>query len=135
MGGTVLFVNSRESTSLFADHFRTNGLLVYEAERAEDAVQQVDGIAPDVVVAVLGQDNGPSVIRELRSSVDYATSIIVIADLNDREEAQHAGADSLLLKSALPSEVLYEVRRALILRRSGRRLPWNPWAVSRGAWW
>lgn len=135
MRGTVLFLNSRESTSLSADHFRTNGLFVYEAECAEDAVHRVDDIPPDVVVAVLGQDNDPSVIRELRSAVDYATSIIVIADLNDREEAQRAGADSLLLKSALPSEVLYEVRRALILRRSGRRLPWNPWAVSRGAWW
>ena len=133
MRGTVLFLNSRESTSPFADHFRTDGLFVHAAERAEDAVQQIDDIAPDVVVAILGQDNGPSVVRELRSSVDDATSIIVIADLNDLEEAQHAGADSFLLKSALPSEVLYEVRRALILRRSGRRLAWNPRAVSRGA--
>lgn len=131
MGGTVLFLNSRQSTSLSADHLRANGLLVYEAQRVEDAVQQVGRIAPDVVVAVLGQDNGLSVIRELRNSVDYATSIIVIADLTDREEAQHAGADSLLLESSLPAEVLYEVRRALILRRSGRRLPWNPRAVPR----
>jgi DNA-binding response OmpR family regulator len=135
MGGTVLFLNSRQSTSLSADHLRTNGLLVYAAERTEDAVQQVDRIAPDVVVAVLGQDNGLSVIRELRRSLDHATSIIVIADLTDGEEAQHAGADSLLSESSLPAEVLHEVRRALILRRSGRRLPWNPRAVSRRAWW
>jgi hypothetical protein len=34
-----------------------------------------------------------------------------------------AGADSVLLMPAPPDEVLYEIQRALILRRSGRRLP------------
>jgi DNA-binding response OmpR family regulator len=129
MRGTVLFLNSREPTSVLADYFRSNELIVYETGRVENAVRQVDGIAPDVVVAILGQDDDRSLIRQLRSAVDYATSIILLADLNDGDEAQHAGADSLLPTSALPGEVLYEVRRALILRRSGRRLPRNPSAV------
>jgi len=46
---------------------------------------QIDRIGPDVVVSVVGPTMGPSVIRELRTRVDAATSIIVIADLEDCE--------------------------------------------------
>jgi hypothetical protein len=43
----------------------------------------------------------------------------------DREAARSAGADLFLLGSALPSALVFEVHRALILRRTGRRLTWN----------
>lgn len=125
MRGTVLLLGNRESWSVFADFLRTNGLLVYETERPEGAPQQIDSIGPDVVLYSCDCENDLAFIRELRTHVDRATSIIVVSDVKVSERAHDAGADSLLLKSASASEILYEVRRALILRRSGRRLPWN----------
>lgn len=110
---------------MYAEYFRAMGLLVSEVARPEDALKRADVISPDVVVAVFAPDNGPSIVGELRRLLDPATSIIVASGREDRERARDAGADSFLLKSAPPSEVLYEVQRALILRRSGRRLPWN----------
>jgi DNA-binding response OmpR family regulator len=123
MRGTTLLLDSQGSRSECAEYLRANGLLVYEAARLEDALEQVDRIDPDVLV--VGPTTGASAIRELRTRVDHATSIIVIADVDDCEQARDAGADSVVVPSALPSEILYEVRRALILRRSGRRLPWS----------
>jgi DNA-binding response OmpR family regulator len=137
MRGTLLLLDSRDSRSLDAEHFRANGLMVYEAEDADDALQQIDRIAPDVVVYCADHSDDPPVIAALRSRVDYATSIIVAAGLHDGEHAHNAGADSLLPEHASPSDVLNEIRRALILRRSGRRLPWNqPTGTSaRRGWW
>jgi CheY-like chemotaxis protein len=43
----------------------------------------------------------------------------------DRETARAAGADTYLMRPALPSALVFDVQRALILRRSGRRLSWN----------
>jgi DNA-binding response OmpR family regulator len=123
--GTVLLLDSQRARLEWAELFRANGLLVYEAARPEDAFDQVDRVGPDVVVGLLDAGIGVSVIRELRARVDYATSIITISDVDHCELARDAGSDAFLLKSVPPTEVLYEVRRALILRRSGRRLPWR----------
>lgn len=137
MRGRVLLLDTEDSRAVYAEYFRANRLLVSEAARLEDALKQADLVPPDVIVTVFAPHNGPSVVRELRSRVDHATSIIVASGREDCEQAHEAGADSFLLKSAHPSKVLYEVHRALILRRSGRRLPWN-WRerpVSLRAWW
>jgi DNA-binding response OmpR family regulator len=137
MRGTVLLLDGRDSRSLYAEHLRQDGLIVYEAEDPEVALQLIDRIAPDVVVYYADQKDGPSVIGALRSRVDDATSIIVAAGLSDGEQTYDAGADSLLLQHASPNEILNEVRRAVILHRSGRRLPRNQpgrTPVQRG-WW
>src|SRR5947207_3219970 len=71
---------------------------------------------------------GASMVSELRRRVDDATSIIVVSPDVDREvrdEVHAAGADLLLSRPVRTSDLLFEIRRALILRRSGRRLPWN----------
>lgn len=137
MRGTVLLLDGRDSRSLYAEHLRRDGLIVYEAEDPEGALQLIDRIAPDVVVYYADQEDGPSVIGALRSRVDDATSIIVAADLSASEHANDAGADSLLLQHASPSEILNEVRRAVILHRSGRRLPRNHPGRTAGqrGWW
>jgi hypothetical protein len=56
---------------------------------------------------------------------DRATSIIVASVPEERDAARNEGADSFLPNSAPAADLLYEIHRALILRRSGRRLPWN----------
>jgi hypothetical protein len=73
----------------------------------------------------LGPTVPSAVIRKLRTSVDDATSIIVTCADEGREQARNAGADSFLRDSAPLSDVLFEIHRALILRRSGRRLSPN----------
>jgi DNA-binding response OmpR family regulator len=74
--------------------------------------------------------DGPSVVRGLRQGVDGATSIIVVSGFGRREDgerARAAGADRFLIKPILPRDVLYEVRRALVMRWENRRIEWN-WA-------
>jgi len=125
MRGTVLLLESDRSLLVDVDLLRTNELIVYHCHELATALAQFQHLAPDVVVAVLSGHDSPPIISSLRRLADYATSIIVGSVPEEREAARKAGADSFLLKSAPPADLLYEIRRALILRRSGRRLPWN----------
>ena len=119
MRGTVLLLGGQDSYAPYTDHLRANGLLVHQVASPEGA----DTIAPDVVLAVFSRNSSPTVIRELRNRVDSATSIIAVSSREDREAAHDAGADLVLLMPVPPDKILYEIQRALILRRSGRRLP------------
>lgn len=137
MRGTVLLLDARDSTSPYTEHFRANGLMVYTAEDVDDALQLIDRISPDVVVYRADRTDGSSVVSAFRDRVDRATSIIVAGDLDDSEHAHNAGADSMLAQRASLTDILNEVHRALILRRTGRRLPWNQakgTSLRRG-WW
>ena len=125
MRGTVLLLESDRSLLVDVDLLRANELIVYPCHELADALQQFQHVAPDVVVAVLSGHDSSSIVPGLRRLADYATSIIVASVAEEREAARKAGADSFLLNSARPADLLYEIRRALILRRSGRRLPWN----------
>ena len=125
MHGTVLLLASDRPLLDDLDAFRATGLIVYHYQEPAHALARLQQIAPDVIVAVLAAHESPSILRELRGLADHATSIIAASVPEQREAARKAGADSFLLKSAPPSDLLYEIRRALILRRSGRRLPWN----------
>ena len=125
MRGTVLLLESDRSWPVDVDLLRANELIVYRCHELADALTQLQQVAADVVVAVLSGHDSPSSVADLRRLADYATSIIVVSVPEAREAAREAGADSFLLDSATPADLLYEIRRALILRRSGRRLPWN----------
>ena len=124
MRGTVLLLELERSLLVDVDLLRASELIVYHSQEPASALKQF-AQAPDVVVAVLASHDCPSIVPGLRDSADYATSIIVASVLEAREAARVAGADSFLVNSAPPADLLYEIRRALILRRSGRRLPWN----------
>ena len=130
--GPVLLVNGFDDRDLYAEHFRANDLLVYNAATPEHALAQMERAEPALVVTdfVFQQSalDGPAFIRELRARLDDAVSIIVVSGFareEDRAAARAAGADMYLVRPAQPNAVLYEVRRGLILQRSGRRLPWN----------
>ena len=132
LSGTVLLVDGYDGRAMYGDYFRAHGLSVADAAAPEIAFKHLDSIDPDVVVTDVvfpeSAFRGRECVEPLRARLDPATSIIVVSGFarqEDREEARAAGADLYMLKPALPSAVLYEVRRALILRRSGRRLGWN----------
>jgi DNA-binding NarL/FixJ family response regulator len=125
MQGTVLLLTSDRSLLVNVDVLRAHGLIVSDCHEPAQALARFEQIAPDVVVVLLSGHDSPTFLPELRGLSNHATSIIVASVPEQREAARMAGADSFLLESALPSDLLYEVHRALILRRSGRRLPWN----------
>jgi DNA-binding response OmpR family regulator len=125
MRGTVLLVDSDRSFLVVdVDVFRANGLIVYHCHEPDQALKQFHDIGAEVIV-VLSARHSRSIVPALRGLADHATSIVVVSVPEERDEARRAGADLFLLNSARPADLLYEINRALILRRSGRRLPWN----------
>jgi DNA-binding response OmpR family regulator len=125
MRGTVLLLDSDKSLAVDVGLFHANGLTVDHCHEPAHALEQLRRMAPDVVVAVLAAHDSLSIVPDLRDLADPATSIIVVSVPAQREAARKVGADSFLLYPALPADLLYEIHRALILRRSGRRLPWE----------
>jgi DNA-binding NarL/FixJ family response regulator len=125
MRGTVLLLESDASWLVDVDGLRARGLIVYRCHEPADALKQFERIEPDVVVAVLSAHESVSIVRDLRDLADPAASIIVVSVPAQRDAAGAMGADSFLPNSARPPDLLYEVHRALILRRSGRRLLWT----------
>ena len=128
----VLLVNSFDDRDMYAEYLRGAGFAVRAVDDPDAALALVPMITCDVVITDMvfarGTISGPALIRELRARLDRSTSIIVVSGRvrqEDREEARRAGADLFLIKPALPSEVLFEVRRALARRREGRRIEWN----------
>ncbi len=125
MRGTVLLLESDRSQLADVDLLRANGLIVYHCRELAKAVDYFQQITPEVVVVIASVHDSGSIVPELRGLADHAASIIVASAPEEREAAHRAGADSFLLNSAPAADLLYEILRALILRRSGRRLPWN----------
>ena len=131
--GRVLLVNSFDDRHVYADLLHGHGHTVVEATIPEQALRFLaESRPPDVVltdiVFVGSAVEGPSFIGDLRARVDGATSIVVLTGYvraDDRNHARAAGADLFLMKPVVPTAVLFEVHRALILRRGGRRLSWN----------
>jgi len=129
---SVLLVCADDHRPIYAEHFCAQGLIVCEAADPAAAQQRVLAEPPpDVVIADSTFPGSPidaiGLIHDLRLRLDDATSIIVIAaaaHAEDRASLRLAGAD-LFVTPAAPSQVLFETKRALILRRSGRRLTWN----------
>lgn len=125
MRGTVLLLNREGALVVDVELLRVNGLIVYDCDELQRAVNQLQHVAPDVIVVAFAASGPASMVAALRKAADRATSIIATSAPEQREAALHGGADAFLLDSAQPSDLLYEIHRALILRRSGRRLPWN----------
>lgn len=129
---SVLFVSSGADSQLYLDALSDRRWTVIHAGSPEAALQILMTDIPDVVVTELAFAetviDGTALICELRARVDDATSIVVLSRyvrVDDRHQARVAGADLFLMKPALPSALVFEVQRALILRRGGRRLSWN----------
>ena len=124
MRGTLLLLEQGRLAPADVDLLRANGLIVHQHHDLAHALNQFQQITPDVVVVASDRDNS-TIVTELRSRTDHATSIIVASSSGDREAVRTSGADSLLPDSATSADLLDEIHRALILRRSGRRLSWR----------
>src|SRR5215213_178456 len=104
-----------------SERLHAAGLRVSHVRDVAAAAERVSESAADVVVVSAPLESES--LQQLRQRADDATSIIIVGrDDADRDFARRSGADSFLLVTA---DVLYEIHRALILRRSGRRLRWT----------
>src|SRR5690349_19500749 len=121
MASALLVIGRDDDRKVYTTYLRREQLIVHAFATPRLALAAFDtGLTADVVVT---DDLFPrtdldavAFVRELRARVDPGTSIIVVAGLmreEDREPFRAAGADFSLLKPARPSEVLYEVKRAL----------------------
>ena len=120
MRGDVLLVDP--DGLIDAEQVRAAGLTVHNANHVSAAIERLSqGAATDVVVVSVLLER--ETVEQLRLHADYATSIIVVRrDEGERDSARRSGADSFLPATA---DLVYQIHRALILRRSGRRLPWS----------
>jgi DNA-binding NarL/FixJ family response regulator len=125
MRGTVLLLNRDRTMAVDAELWRASGLMVYGTGELAEAVEHLQRSSPDVIVARLPAEESASAVARLRASADPAVSLIVATAPEERDAVRHAGADSFHDRFTAPEDLLYEIHRALILRRSGRRLPWN----------
>jgi DNA-binding response OmpR family regulator len=125
MRGTVLLLNTSGSPLADVDLLRANGLIVHHCRELPKALHQLEQQPTDVIFVVSDRSSSESTITQLRDRADHATSIIVASAPGERDAVRSAGADSFLSSTVKPADVLYEIHRALILRRSGRRLSWG----------
>jgi len=131
--GRVLLVTPYDERGMYGDFLRHHRIEVDDFDRPEDALVFLETrTRPDVIVVdfvFVGSDmDGPSVVRAIRERVDGATSIIVVSGFGRREDgerARAAGADRFLIKPILPRDLLYDVRRALVMRWENRRIDWD----------
>jgi DNA-binding NarL/FixJ family response regulator len=125
MRGTILVLQRSESPEVDVELLRTKGLIVHLCRDPGEAVGALLDVRPDVVVATASRGESSSIVGALRGAADRATSIIVLSEGDEREAARQAGADSFVPGSAPAADLHYVIHRALILRRSGRRLVWD----------
>ena len=128
----VLVICDDPQSQMYVEHLRAQSWLVQAVASPDAAWAALELNTPDVVVIDTGvgglrTDEVGRFIGACRFRLDDATSIIVTgrSDADERQKLRTAGADLFLPAPLQPAEIAYEVKRALILRRSGRRLSWN----------
>jgi two-component system, cell cycle response regulator DivK len=119
----VLFVHANtDDRAMYADYFRSEGVVVTEAETTDAVLEQVgDHDAMVTGILVPGTFTATELIRRVRSAPQTGNMAVVVVTActitKMQEEAQDAGCDALLLKPCLPETLLEAVSDALEKRR------------------
>ncbi len=124
-GPRVLVVDDEKAIRHFLRVSLTaNGYLVYEAAAGKEALREVAGVRPDVVILDLGLPDldGVEVIRRLRESSPIPIIVLSVREREaDKIAALDAGADDYLTKPFGVGELVARLRVAL--RRSAQTGP------------
>jgi CheY-like chemotaxis protein len=116
----ALLVDHQETREMYACWLQYSGFRVAEASTAEEALQLVFLLHPDVIatgVGLSGGDDGCALCEQLKRD-ERTRAIPVIAvtawALGEQfERALMSGCDSVLVKPCLPEDLLKEIRRLL----------------------
>jgi CheY-like chemotaxis protein len=135
-GRTVLVVDDDATTrELLSTLLSDRGAHVATAESAAEAIQQLDGHVPAIMIADIGMpgQDGLSLMRAIRRRAPQqggnvpAVALSAFARTEDRRAALTAGYDEYLTKPALPADILGALTRLLaepsprVLKSNGGR--------------
>lgn len=105
----VLVVDSNAESRAFLRSVFAPYCKVVEATDGKDALERVDGIAPDLIVidALLPQVSGHDFVRAMRTGqVMRKTTPIMVLTVNDDRHSNQEGADDYLAKPFNPQELI-----------------------------
>ena len=111
-----------DAREMYSESLLVLGFRVATASNGVEAVEKARALAPDVILMDLSLPgiDGWEATRLLKAD-DLTRHIPVVAltghaPAHAAERAKAAGCDRLLIKPALPDQVVAEVRRALVAR-------------------
>jgi len=124
-GASLLVVdNSRVMLELVSEGFTSRGYLVYEAACAEDALELLDDVSPDAIIADVlmpGMDGWAffeAIKRHERLSETPFVFLTSEAELRNRVRGLNVGADDYVTKPFDVEELHARVERLIERRRS-----------------
>lgn len=115
---SILIVeDDEELRNIYRQALQREQYVVYEAVDGADALQQIDGIMPDLVILdmMMPRMGGPTVLQMLRQNPLYEKMrfVVITAYPQFRESALSYNVDQFLTKPVRPSEIVEAVRAAL----------------------
>jgi DNA-binding response OmpR family regulator len=118
----VLIVDPYDEAEMYAQAFAADGVIVQTAKTAAEAQDRLLGFHPDIIIQGLAllDRSGIEFLCSVKRS--HAVPVIVLSGfLNTviRDALQLAGADVVVLKPCVPSELLRHIER---VRGSRRRV-------------
>jgi DNA-binding response OmpR family regulator len=121
----VLLVDDEQAiTANLAPFLERSGFLVAVAADGEDALHQVTGFGPDLVVmdVLMPRMDGREVLRRLRRGDNWTPLILLtqVGESTERAMALEEGADDYLNKPFDPHELVARIRAVLRRARPGQ---------------
>ncbi len=115
---SILIVeDDEELRNIYRQALQREQYVVYEAVDGADALQQIDGIMPDLVILdmMMPRMGGPTVLQMLRQNPLYEKMrfVVITAYPQFRESALSYNVDQFLTKPVRPSEIVEAVRAAI----------------------
>jgi DNA-binding response OmpR family regulator len=106
------------------------------AADGEEALQQVEAVAPDLIVldVLMPKIDGREVLRRLRQAGDWTPVILLtqVGEAFERAMALEEGADDYLNKPFEPHELIARIRAVLRRARPGQRPLSTAWVLVSG---
>lgn len=120
MNKTILIADDSESIRELVEMTLTSaGYVVIKSEDGEQALQQMNGQAIDLVITDLNMPkiDGINLIREIRSSQQYSTTPVLLLTTESlaskKDEAKAAGATGWIVKPFVQDKLLAVVQKII----------------------
>jgi DNA-binding response OmpR family regulator len=132
----LLVDDEQDITSNLSAYLNRSGFETSTAGDGEEALQQVEKHAPDLIVldVLMPKVDGREVLRQLRQADDWTPVILLtqVGEASERAMALEEGADDYLNKPFDPHELVARMRAVLRRARPGRPPLSAAWVLSSG---